>query len=61
MPYRNDARTFEDLRAMGYALLDVQAVKTQRELREKLACRNDTAAAILTAWRNARRGGVREA
>jgi hypothetical protein len=61
VPYRNDARTFEDLRTMGYSLLDVQAVKTQRELREKLGCRNDTAAAILTAWRNTQRGQVREA
>lgn len=48
---RNDTRTFDDLRAMGFGLLDVKPTMTQTALRDLLGCRNDTARSILAAWR----------
>jgi hypothetical protein len=60
VPYRNDTRTFDDLRAMGLGLLEAKPDMTQTELRKTLSCRNDTAAAIMTVWRNQRGNATRE-
>lgn len=60
VPYRNDTRTFDDLRAMGLGLLAADPGMTQTTLRSKLNCRNDTASAIMTVWRNQQRTATRE-